>query len=124
MDKMLKSKNTSKYYSMMLLAQSFTSLLNAWESKQLDPTIDMDSLMRSIPATLLDMYIQVIQHQHEDGSWSSKHEVTAYAILALSSLLILPWKSSIKTPGISCIEKGKSYLFKHQHLWPKGEHLW
>ncbi|KAF2012100.1 hypothetical protein BU24DRAFT_453558 [Aaosphaeria arxii CBS 175.79] len=116
--------NISKNYSMMLLTQAFVQLLRAWKLKQLDSDTDLEALMQSVRATLLDVYVQTVQHQHEDGSWSSMREVTAYAILTLSSLVELPWKDSIRATAAASIAKGKSYLLKHQNLWAEAEYLW
>lgn len=121
---MLTEQNTSRYYSMMLLAQAFTRLLKERQSRRLGPAQNLHCLMLSVPATLMELFIQVIQHQEADGSWCSKREVTAYAILALSALLALPWELTGKALAVSSIQNGQRYLLEQQHLWSKGESLW
>lgn len=62
--------------------------------------------------------------QQEDGSWDSKHEVTAYAVLTLSCLSNLPWLESIHADIESSITRGRNYLERNRQNWTRGDYLW
>ncbi|KAK7731891.1 hypothetical protein SLS63_005188 [Diaporthe eres] len=71
--------------------------------------------------------ITILSSQEEGGSWDGMCEMTAYAILALSSLAHLPWlRDESDLYGIeSCINRAKSYLeASGQSKWAKGKYIW
>lgn len=79
---------------------------------------------QDIPRTLLDILSRTMRLQQDDGSWESKREVTAYAILTLAPLLGLPWVDFLKPEGIACMYRGKAYLENNRHRWREAERLW
>lgn len=81
-------------------------------------------IRQDVPRTLLDILSRTMRLQQTDGSWDSKREVTAYAVLTLAPLLGLPWVDFLKPEGIACMYRGKAYLENNRHLWREAERLW
>jgi hypothetical protein len=109
----------------MLTAQTLLLLLKRWARNELDSESTPQKLMnQDIPRTLLGTLAQTMSSQKDDGSWESKCEVTAYAILTLAALLSLPWVDFLKSEGIACMLRGKAYLEKHRQQWRIAERLW
>lgn len=80
-----------------------------------------------IPMASLQVLIILMSSQEDNGSWEGVCELTAYAVLALTSLAHLPWlrDSLEKCEIVSRINRGKAYLLKAgQSQWAKGEYLW
>lgn len=109
----------------MLIAQAIILLIDRIGTGQL--------LWRSVRSALLDCYLspvlleiltRTMQSQEKDGSWESKHEVTAYAIITLSWLLRIPLPASTRSIVISAFERGKAYLFQNRQRWQRGDYLW
>ncbi|KAF2477643.1 Ent-kaurene synthase, partial [Lindgomyces ingoldianus] len=117
--------HTSVQYPMMLVAQAFVLFLKRWGKKELDmDAIPLQVIYQDIPRTLLDILGRTMRLQLADGSWESKREVTAYAILTLAPLLSLPWVDFLKPEGIACMYRGKAYLEDHRNHWRNAEVLW
>ncbi|KAF2677878.1 hypothetical protein K458DRAFT_446746 [Lentithecium fluviatile CBS 122367] len=117
--------HTSVQYPMMLIAQTFLLLLKRWAKNELDSTAVPKSLMyQEVPRTLLDILGRTMRSQRDDGSWESKREVTAYAVLTLAPLLSLPWVDFLKPEGIACMYRGKAYLENSRHQWRIAESVW
>ncbi|KAF2191563.1 hypothetical protein K469DRAFT_623355 [Zopfia rhizophila CBS 207.26] len=117
--------HTSVQYPMMLVAQTFMLFLKRWGEKGLDmDAVPAKLIHQDIPRTLLDILARTMRLQQADGSWESKREVTAYAILTLAPLLSLPWIDFLKPEGIACMYRGKAYLEDNRHLWRQAEILW
>jgi hypothetical protein len=110
---------------MMLIAQSFTSFLKRWGKSELEmDSVPAKLVHQDIPRTLLDILSRTMRLQHADGSWESKREVTAYAVLTLAPLLGLPWVDFLKPEGIACMYRGKAYLENNRHRWREAERIW
>ena len=110
---------------MMLTAQAFLLLLRRWARNELDLEAVPKSLMyQAVPRTLLDILGRTMRSQQDDGSWESKREVTAYAVLTLAPLLSLPWVDFLKPEGIACMYRGKAYLENNRHQWRVAERVW
>ncbi|KAF2026976.1 Ent-kaurene synthase, partial [Setomelanomma holmii] len=117
--------NTSSCYSMMLLAKAFVGVLREFGDKDVDVGTDMKELVKErLPAILLNVFIDLIERQNPDGSWDSKHEVSAYAVLALAPLLAMLWPAALRNAGNACFEKGKSYILRNMQHWEQGDYLW
>ncbi|KAK7221955.1 hypothetical protein V2G26_009958 [Clonostachys chloroleuca] len=83
------------------------------------------SFKETIPFISLHLLIRILVDQQSNGSWDNGHELSAYAILALSFLARLSWIQSIDIGGIiSAMARGKSFLFSKREEWPKGKYLW
>jgi hypothetical protein len=110
---------------MMLTAQAFVRLLRCWAKDELDSeTVPRDLMNQDVPRTLLDILARTMRSQKYDGSWESKREVTAYAVLTLAPLLSLPWVDFLKPDGIACMFRGKAYLESNRSHWRAAEHIW
>lgn len=99
--------------------------LEQWAKDELDAdAIPKDLVYQDVPRVLLDILAQTMISQKHDGSWESKREVTAYAILTLTPLLSLPWVDFLKSECTACIFRGKAYLENHRKEWRNAEHIW
>ncbi|KAB8291055.1 hypothetical protein EYC80_009744 [Monilinia laxa] len=104
--------NISEQYSFMLIAQALILLI---EKKEFDRLLRV-SVSLILPGhyilpILLDILTRTMQLQQKDGSWEAKHEVTAYSILTITSLLRLPLPSGVDAYMENVIEpKYKSKL--------------
>ncbi|PSN74107.1 Ent-kaurene synthase [Corynespora cassiicola Philippines] len=117
--------HTSVQYPMMLIAQAFMLFLKRWGKKELDlEAVPARLVHQDVPRTLLDILSRTMRLQNADGSWESKREVTAYAILTLAPLLGLPWVDFLKPEGIACMYRGKAYLENNRNQWKNAEKLW
>ncbi|KAF2864749.1 hypothetical protein BDV95DRAFT_508760 [Massariosphaeria phaeospora] len=117
--------HTSVQYPMMLIAEAFVLFLKHWGKGELDSeAVPAELIHQGIPRTLLDILARTMRMQHADGSWESKREVTAYAILTLAPLLSLPWVDFLKPEGIACMYRGKAYLENNRPKWREAERLW
>ena len=109
----------------MLIAQSFVLFVQKWGKKELDMgLVPPKVIYQDIPRTLLDILSQTMREQKADGSWESKREVTAYAVLTLGPLLSLPWVDFMKAEGIGCMYRGKAYLESSRSQWREAERIW
>jgi hypothetical protein len=109
---------------MMYLMRAFSLLFNkhsiAREILKLDP-----SLQDKVPMACLHVLARLLHIQNADGSWDGVCELTAYAVLALSSITSLPWTRQVDQASIrTSIVRGKSFLKEHRFEWARGSHLW
>jgi hypothetical protein len=110
---------------MMLIAQSLTSFMKRWGKNELEMgSVPAKLIHQDIPRTLLDILSRTMRLQQADGSWESKREVTAYAVLTLAPLLDLPWVNFLKPEGIACMYRGKAYLENNRYRWREAEKIW
>ncbi|KAF2184214.1 hypothetical protein K469DRAFT_667450 [Zopfia rhizophila CBS 207.26] len=80
----------------------------------LDVSLVPDILIQQrVPVILLDILIQTMDRQTENGSWDEQPEVTACAIFTLGETLKLPWIHSIKPEVIQSLARGRVYLERH-----------
>jgi hypothetical protein len=110
---------------MMLIAQALTSFLKRWGKNELEmDSVPAKLIHQDIPRTLLDILSRTMRLQQPDGSWESKREVTAYAVLTLAPLLGLPWVDFLKPEGIACMYRGKAYIENNRNRWREAEKIW
>jgi hypothetical protein len=118
-------QHTSARYSMMLQVQALMRFLKQWAEDEFDvEAIPKDLVYQDVPRMLLDILAHTMDSQKDDGSWESKREVTAYAILTLIPLLSLPWVDFLKPECNACILRGKAYLENHRKDWREAERIW
>lgn len=110
---------------MMLLAQALMRLLPLWSAGTLN-TISENLLKDRIPVVLIQLLTQTMCTQHCDGSWgiSPSAEVTAYAVITLKELSILPWAISVVDDVHFAIQAGQRFLEKCREDWTKPQYLW
>ena len=111
----------------MLLTQTFGRLLRCIDDgKLLAENISATVLYEQIPIVSMDICAQTLHAQQSDGSWESKPEVTAYAILTLVAMSSFPWtqNASMQSTILTATNDGKRYLDEHRNEWAKGDYLW
>ncbi|TGJ80818.1 hypothetical protein E0Z10_g7954 [Xylaria hypoxylon] len=117
-----------RFYWQMLLAEAFALLHSPGKSKLLHEIFHANTLLQEeINQISLHMLIGIISTQQLDGCWDETCEVTAYAVLTLSSLLRLPLvaaQGGITRRVLKIMEAGKSYLMVHRDQWSTGRHIW
>lgn len=122
-------QHRSQLYSIMLLSQALEQLYSSSNTALLSELSIEDPILfpELIPIISIQVLIMTLSSQEEDGSWEGMCELTAYAILALSSLAHLPWlHCELDMYGIvPCIKRAKSYLkAAGQGEWVKGKRIW
>jgi hypothetical protein len=122
---LISDQHTSIQYSGMLTAQALLLLLKRWAKLDMvTENIPHKLMSHDIPRTLLGILAQTMSSQNSDGSWESKLELTAYAVLTLAALFSLPWFDFLKFEGIACMLRGKAYLEENRLQWRVAERLW
>lgn len=116
-------QNLSQYYPAMLLARSLIELLRAWDGNRF-PELPRTLLQEKAIPVLFQCLAGTLQAQRINGSWGSKgpREETAYAILTLASLLVLPLAQLFRPEIVAAIDRGRSFLKKQKTRGP--EYLW
>ncbi|KAI1320899.1 Ent-kaurene synthase [Xylariaceae sp. FL0255] len=126
-DTILEKWHLHKLYSLMLLAQAIQVLYKYSQAGSRWATALQDSpyLIEQTPMISLHILTQILDSQKVDGSWNGICEVTAYAVLALSSLLHLPWvRKSGHEEVFASVNLGKAFLEIHREKWKDGQYLW
>lgn len=122
-------QHRSQLYSMMLLSQALEHLYSVDNTTLLKEISSQCPVLfnERLPFASIQVLITILSSQEKGGSWQDTCELTAYAILALSSLAQLPWlRDELDLYGIeSCINRAKSYLAESgQSEWAKGKYIW
>ncbi|KAI1373133.1 Ent-kaurene synthase [Hypoxylon crocopeplum] len=115
-----------KLYWMMLLAKALSLLYRQTQQNQKFSEHLLSiapGLREQIPIISLHVLMAVIRLQGCDGGWENECEITAYAVLTLSSLAHLPWTGTHERL-IDSINRGKTFLTAHGNQWKKGAYLW
>ncbi|KAM0195926.1 hypothetical protein ACHAPC_000416 [Botrytis cinerea] len=114
----------NELYWMMLIARAFELLYCNEEIAQAVFEASA-SLKWQVPMILLQVLMRILNTQQKNGSWDGICEITSYSILALSSLLKLPFVRQLdKGKIISSITLGKSFLLSYRDEWTKGQYMW
>ncbi|KAI0889799.1 Ent-kaurene synthase [Annulohypoxylon maeteangense] len=121
--------HSEELYWMMLLSQVFVRLeqrtRDEGEGLRDEIFTRAPHLKQHIPMISLQILIKTLSSQELNGSWGNICEVTAYAILTLSSIAQLPWIQQLQDYEImASINRGKSFLELHRDQWSKGHYLW
>lgn len=109
---------------MMLLSRALEALFQDYQIVRMlfDPVA---SLREDIPLVALEILSRILRAQKPNGSWDDICEVTAYGVLALSSLATLPYVQQLGIGGIAdSVALAKSFLFANRVKWGEGSHLW
>ena len=107
----------------MYMARSLIELLQTWDSEKLQQ-LPRVLLQEKVMPTLFQCLVRTLQSQGTDGSWGRKgpREETAYSIITLASLLVLPLAQFFRPQVISAIERGRTFLKTSKTL--RAEYLW
>ena len=120
---LLPRQSLSPYYPAMYMAKSLIELLQIWDAEKLQQ-LPRGLLQEKVMPTLFQCLVRTLQSQDTDGSWGRKgpKEETAYAIITLTSLLVLPLAQFFRPEIISAIDRGRTFLkssktFRAEYLW-------
>ncbi|OTB17444.1 hypothetical protein K445DRAFT_310851 [Daldinia sp. EC12] len=82
-------------------------------------------LKEQIPIILYQILTTVLKLQNRHGNWEGNCELTAYAILTLSSLAQVTLTGAELREQINeSINQGKLFLIKRRDQWRNGAYLW
>jgi hypothetical protein len=119
--------NSSPRYSNMLLVLALTRLFLRYDKGDFHGPLQV-SLSRDIIICLSQILSRTLIEQHPDGSWDSSLEVTAYSVLTISRMMLLPYVDKLKIDHIApALRRGCGYLIDHQHdpVQPRREdYVW
>jgi hypothetical protein len=95
----------------MLISRSLVELFSRWSFGGL-PLFEGDVVVFQIVPLLLRCLSQILASQRPNGAWGllGPFEETAYAVLALVSLLSLPLPVSLSRKAILAMEMGRAFL--------------
>ena len=97
----------------MLLAQALVRLLYVWNAGELDASFE-NIIRDRIPIVLCQILSQTLR----DLGPTQPREMTAYAILTLTSLSTLPWFKSLEAHIASAVQSGRDII-----IAAMGHHL-
>ncbi|KAL1984156.1 hypothetical protein VTN96DRAFT_9461 [Rasamsonia emersonii] len=101
--------NLSRYYSIMLMVQAFTDLLELWSNGPLSAI--PDDLIRDRAYILLFQSVhRIMLSQEDDGSWNHSREETSYAICTLLKASTLPFWELFASELKLAIARGREFL--------------
>ncbi|KAF2183913.1 Ent-kaurene synthase [Zopfia rhizophila CBS 207.26] len=111
--------NLSAEYTILLLCQGLTKLLQVWEEGSLH-CLPKKTFNFEIPIILAQILGRTLNSQNADGSWGNQScEITAYGILTLIQLSSVPsLVSFVRKDVLNAIEKGRVFLQLFQGNWP------
>lgn len=105
------------------MGQSLIELLQTWNDGKL-PQYKPVILQEKVMPTLFQCLTRILHSQRVDGSWGIRgpREETAYAILALTNLKLLPIAQLFVAEVVSAIDRGRNFLIiseghKPEYLW-------
>lgn len=102
-------QNLSRYYSIMLMVQAFTDLLELWSNGPLSAI--PDDLIRDRAYILLFQSVhRIMLSQEDDGSWNHSREETSYAICTLLKASTLPFWELFASELKLAIARGREFL--------------
>lgn len=114
--------NLSEAYSLMLLSLCLVNLLRQHDAERLTGFED-HLITYEVPLVLSDIIAKVSVQQACNGSWNGVEE-TAYAVLALSYALQMPWPSFVRQAAEKQVHLGKTFLKSQESRWAHPNYLW
>ncbi|KAI9878671.1 MAG: hypothetical protein M1830_010819 [Pleopsidium flavum] len=109
----------------MLLAAALMRLLHLWDAGQLE-ALPQQLVQDRMPVVLMQILNRTLLTQSSQGSWGPKDssEVTAYAVLTLTTLSSLPCARLLKTEIDSATKVGRQILSQSKNNWAKPQYIW
>lgn len=103
-------QHKSEFYSIMLMVEAFTRLVELWQNGRIH-LLDDPSICGKVIISLYQALIRILRSQDIDGSWDTGHgEVTSYAVISLTKLTFLSFSPKIRMQVSRAIESGQRYL--------------
>ncbi|KAM0805418.1 hypothetical protein BDR22DRAFT_969133 [Usnea florida] len=116
--------NTSTNYAMMLLTRAFVQIFFKWNDNRLD-FLSQELIRDKMAVTLTQLLVKVLLEQQEDGSWGDcSCDITAYAVLTLTNLFLLPWTGSLSSHISIAINRGREFLDRLPCRWNEPSYIW
>lgn len=123
---------------MMILVDALVKILELWDAGEFaelpaatTPEDNSPRPSESIPLITLQVLVRTLSSQASNGSWrDGSCEATAYAILTLKKLAILPWIRAPTVGGMlsttleESVRRGEMFLRDNQQYWDKPELIW
>lgn len=110
----------------MLLCQALVKLVQVWDSNGLRE-LPSDLIREQIPIVLLQNLLHILHRQSPDGSWrlgTVIMETTAYAVLTLKVLALLPWHDRLRKRVLEAVRLGSAFLVLNYDSENQHEHIW
>ena len=108
------------------MSQAFETLLRSWDSGLLS-NLNQELIHTRIPLTLVQAMVTTLRTQSLDGSWGLRRpsrEITAYAILTLKALVIIPWLMHFADVIQLAIDRASEYLISTREQWGIEDYIW
>lgn len=107
----------------MLMAQAFSSLLNAWDRGELS-AVPTTLIVDEVIVSLYQVLVRTLMAQNSNGSFGSSdsREVTAYATLTISKASVLPFAAPLGAQIKKAIAAAHEFLLSTTELAPS--YLW
>lgn len=108
--------NLSPMYANMLLAQSLVKYMQFWEGRKTYPHLVSMDRIAVILSQLLHRTTQA--QQKDSGSWDEGScEITAYGVLTLANLAVVPWPNAVRDIAFAAINRGRAFLYQNRGEW-------
>ena len=109
---------------MMLLTRAFVRVFLEWSNRKLD-FLSQELLRNEVAVVLTQLLVKILTEQQEDGSWSDRScDITAYAVLTLTSLFPFPWADALGSKISTAIERGRVFLDHVPFRWHRPSYIW
>jgi hypothetical protein len=110
---------------MMLMAKALWKLLVLWGQGGLS-ALPKRLIEEDVNVALFQALCRTLHSQNEDGSWGKSHsrEETAYAIIAVNTLVSFPIASLFRSQIDRTLEMGKIFLWHGLEMSSKPDLLW
>ena len=109
---------------MMLLTRAFVRVFIEWSNGKLD-FLSQELLRNEVAVILTQLLVKILMEQQEDGSWSGRScDITAYAVLTLTSLFPFPWADTLGSKISTAIERGRIFLDHVPFRWHEPSYIW
>ena len=109
---------------MMLLTRAFVRVFLEWNDNRLD-FLSQELIRDKMAVTLTQLLVKILMEQQEDDPWRDcSCDITAYAVLTLTSLFLLPWTETLSSHIAIAIKRGRESLNRLPFCWNQPSHVW